>query len=51
MELPRQKAQRTLVGLEGRIQVGGVEKVSRGYVVFIFNPVMNHSRYMNRAGL
>ena len=33
MELPRQKAQRILVGLEGRLQVGGVEKVSRGYVM------------------
>ena len=33
MELPRQKAQRILVGLEGRLQVGGVEMVSRGYVM------------------
>lgn len=59
---PGRKPQRILVGLEGRVQVGRVEKVSRGYVMetskylliffyLIFNIARNHLRYMNRAGL
>ena len=52
------------MGLEGRVQVGEVEKVSTGYVMetskylliffffnLIFNPVRDHSRFINRAGL
>ena len=51
------------MGLEGRVQVGEVEKVSRGYVMetskyllifffnLLFNPVRDDWRFITRAGL